>query len=91
MADSRRVLTAYTEVDNALMGHLEKDEPLAHAVLATQLEHTDKLCGNWPLPNDSRIKDAFYPELQNALLGRKDAKSALDEASRKVARELRRA
>ena len=91
MADSRRILTGYTEVDKVLMARVEKDEPLAYAVLKTQLEHTDKLCGNWPLPNDSRIKDAFYPELQNALLGRKDAKSALDEASRKVTRELRRA
>jgi ABC-type glycerol-3-phosphate transport system substrate-binding protein len=91
MADSRRILTALTEVDKALMARLEKEEPLAHAVLATQLAYTDKLCGNWPLPNDSRVKDAFYPELQNALLGRSDAKTALNEASRKVARELRRA
>jgi ABC-type glycerol-3-phosphate transport system substrate-binding protein len=91
MADSRRILTAYTEVDNVLMARLEKDEPLAYAVLKTQLEHTDKLCGNWPLPNDSRIKDAFWPEVQNAVLGRKDAKTAMDDASRKVTRELRRA
>jgi ABC-type glycerol-3-phosphate transport system substrate-binding protein len=49
------------------------------------------MCGNWPLANDSRIKDAFYPELQNALLGRKDAKTAMDDAARKVTRELRRA
>jgi ABC-type glycerol-3-phosphate transport system substrate-binding protein len=91
MADSRRILTAYTEVDNVLMERLETAEPLAHAVLATQLEHTDKLCGNWPLPNDSRIKDAFWPEVQNAVLGRKDAKTALDDASKKVTRELRRA
>jgi ABC-type glycerol-3-phosphate transport system substrate-binding protein len=91
MALSRRILTAYTEVDQELMTKLAKDEPLAHAVMQTQLEHTDKLCGNWPVANDSRVKDAFYPELQNALLGRKDAKSALKEADRKVARELRRA
>ncbi|HXC28122.1 MAG TPA: sugar ABC transporter substrate-binding protein [Stellaceae bacterium] len=91
MADSRRILTAYTEVDKNLLARLEKDEPLAHAVIQTQVEHTDKLCGNWPLASDSRVKDAFYPALQNALLGRSDAKSALDEASRKVARELRRA
>jgi ABC-type glycerol-3-phosphate transport system substrate-binding protein len=91
MADSRRILTAYAEVDKTLVARLQKEEPLAYAVMATQLEHTDKLCGNWPLPNDSRVKDAFYPELQNALLGRKVAKSALDEANRKVTRELRRA
>ncbi len=73
------------------MARVQKDEPLAYAVLQTQLEHTDKLCGNWPLPNDSRIKDAFWPEVQNAVLGRKDAKTAMDEASKKVAREMRRA
>jgi ABC-type glycerol-3-phosphate transport system substrate-binding protein len=90
MADNRRILTGYTDVDNELMTRVQKEEPLAYAVLKTQLEHTDKLCGNWPLPSDSRVKDAFYPELQNALLGRKDAKTAMKEATRKVARELRR-
>ena len=91
MAESRRVLTAYTDVDNELMARVQKEEPLAYIVLKTQIEHTDKLTGNWPLPNDSRIKDALYPELQNALLGRKEAKKALDDATRKVTRELRRA
>jgi ABC-type glycerol-3-phosphate transport system substrate-binding protein len=91
MADNRRILTGYTEVDNVLMARVQKEEPLAYAVLKTQLEHTDKLCGNWPLPSDSRVKDAFYPELQNALLGRKDPKTAMKNATRKVARELRRA
>jgi ABC-type glycerol-3-phosphate transport system substrate-binding protein len=91
MADSRRILTAYTDVDKELMARVQKDEPLAYAVLQTQLEHTDKLCGNWPLPNDSRIKDAFWPEVQNAVLGRKDARTAMADASRKVTRELRRA
>jgi ABC-type glycerol-3-phosphate transport system substrate-binding protein len=91
MADTRRVLTACTEVDKTLMARLQNEEPLAYTVLKTQVEHTDKFCGNWPLPNDSRIKDALYPELQNALLGRKDVKTALDDATRKVTRELRRA
>jgi ABC-type glycerol-3-phosphate transport system substrate-binding protein len=49
------------------------------------------MCGNWRLGNDSRIKDAFWPEFQNAVLGRKDAKTALADAERRVARELRRA
>ncbi len=91
MADSRRILTGYTDVDKELMSRVQKDEPLAYSVLQTQLEHTDKLCGNWPLPNDSRIKDAFWPEIQNAALGRKEPKAAMDAASRKVERELRRA
>jgi ABC-type glycerol-3-phosphate transport system substrate-binding protein len=91
MADNRKVLTANVEVDQRLMEAVRKSEPLAAAVLQTQLDYTDKLCGNWPLADDSRVKDAFYPELQNALLGRKDAKSAIKEADRKVSRELRRA
>lgn len=91
MASTRKVLTANTEVDKELMADEEKRDPLSAAVLRTQLEHTDKMCGNWPLANDSRVKDAFWPELQNALLGRKDAKTALADADRKVKRELRRA
>ena len=91
MADSRRILTAYTEVDDVLMKRLEHEEPLAYAVLKTQLEYTDKLTGNWPLANDSRIKDAFWPEIQNAVLGRKEPKAAMDDAAKKVQRELRRA
>ena len=39
--------------------------------------------------NDSQIKDAFWPEFQSALLGRKDAKAALADAKRKVERVLR--
>ena len=60
-------------------------------MLKTQLENTDKMVGNWRLGNDSRIKEAFWPELQNVLLGRKDAKTALADAERKIARELARA
>ena len=70
---------------------LAKDDPLVYQVLKTQLEHTDKMTGNWRFGNDSRIKEAFWPEVQSALLGRKDAKSALADADRRVARELTRA
>ena len=90
-SSNRRILTGITAIDRALMTRLEREEPLAAAVLKTQYEHTDRQCGNWPLANDSRIKDAFWPELQNALLGRKDARTALADADRRVARELRRA
>ena len=53
-------------------------------MLSTQLEHTDKMCGNWRLGNDSRVKDGFWPEFQSAMLGRKDAKTALADAERRV-------
>jgi ABC-type glycerol-3-phosphate transport system substrate-binding protein len=89
-AGIRRVLTANIEADKACLASLKEEDPLAHAVLETQLEHTDKMTGNWPLANDAQIKDAFWPELQNGLLGRKDAKTALAAAERAVTRVLRR-
>lgn len=91
LATQRRILTGNTAVDNALLASLRTADPTVHAVLTTQLEHTDKMVGNWPLANDSRIKDAFWPELQNALLGRKPARQALADAERRVTRELSRA
>ena len=49
------------------------------------------MVGNWRTPLDSRIKDAFWAELQNALLGRKPAGRALADAERRVQREIDRA
>jgi ABC-type glycerol-3-phosphate transport system substrate-binding protein len=89
-AQSRRILTANNEADKACLAAVKADDPLAFAVLQTQLEHTDKLCGNWPLANDAQVKEAFWPEFQNAVLGRKDAKTALADAERAVTRVLRR-
>jgi ABC-type glycerol-3-phosphate transport system substrate-binding protein len=89
-AQSRRLLTGNVEADKALLDAIKADDPLAHAVLQTQLEETDKMTGNWPLANDAQVKDAFWPEFQNAVLGRKDAKTALGDAERAVARVLRR-
>ena len=85
------VLTGNKTVDKAILAKFEKDDPLAFQVLKTQVEHTDKMCGNWRLGNDSRVKDAFWPEFQSAMLGRKDAKTALADAERRVSRELKRA
>jgi ABC-type glycerol-3-phosphate transport system substrate-binding protein len=89
-AQSRRLLTGNVEADKALLEAMKADDPLAHAVLQTQLEQTDKMTGNWPLANDAQVKDAFWPEFQNAVLGRKNAKTALADAERAVARVLRR-
>jgi ABC-type glycerol-3-phosphate transport system substrate-binding protein len=87
---NRKLVTGNVGVDARNLAELEKNDPLVHAILKTQLEHTDKMVGNWRLGNDSRVKEAFWPELQNVLLGRKDAKTALADAERKVARELKR-
>jgi ABC-type glycerol-3-phosphate transport system substrate-binding protein len=86
----RRILTGNIAADKTGLEKVKTDDPLAHAVLLTQLEHTDKMCGNWPLPNDAQVKDAFWSEIQNAVLGRKDAKTALADAERAVTRVMRR-
>jgi len=86
-----RVLTGNSAIDKAYLAKVQQEDPLGYDVLKTQLEQTDKMCGNWRLGNDSRIKDAFWPEFQNAVLGRKEPKTAMSDAERKVARELKRA
>lgn len=91
LAERRKLVTGNVAVDKATLAKLEKDDPTVYTVLKTQLEHTDKMTGNWRFGNDSRIKEAFWPEVQSALLGRKDAKTALADAERKMARELTRA
>ena len=48
------------------------------------------MTGNWRFGNDSRVKEAFWPEVQSALLGRKDAKTALADADRLMTRVLAR-
>jgi len=91
LATRRKLVTGNVAVDKASLAQLQKDDPVVYTVLKTQLEHTDKMTGNWRFGNDSRIKEAFWPEIQNAVLGRKDAKTALADAEKKVARELTRA
>ncbi|MCC6720411.1 MAG: extracellular solute-binding protein [Acetobacteraceae bacterium] len=91
LARTASVLTGNRTVDQAQLARLQKDDPAAYDVLKTQFEFTDKMCGNWRLGNDSRVKDAFWPEFQSAVLGRKTPKAALADAERRVARELRRA
>ncbi len=90
LAERRKLVTGNVAVDKASLVKLQKDDPTVYEVLKTQLEHTDKMTGNWRFGNDSRIKEAFWPEVQSALLGRLDAKTALANADRKVTRELTR-
>ncbi len=86
----RKVLTGNIASDKTTLDKMKVDDPLAAAVLQTQLEQTDKLTGNWRLANDSRVKDAFYPEIQNAVLGRKSPADAIKDAEGKVNRVLGR-
>jgi ABC-type glycerol-3-phosphate transport system substrate-binding protein len=90
-ATERKVLTGNTKTDLAVLQEMKATDPLAEQVLRTQIEMTDKQVGNWPVATDSQLKEAFFPELQSAMLGRVSAKDALAEAERKVNRVLRRA
>jgi ABC-type glycerol-3-phosphate transport system substrate-binding protein len=83
-------LTGDKVTNQELFKYFEKNIPDVVPVLKTQLEHLDKLCGNWPAAKDAEIKEAFYPELQSALLGQKSAKDALASAEKKVNRVLRK-
>ena len=84
-----KVLTGFTDVDRTLLTEMATQDPLGAKVLDTQLQFTDRMCGNWRLGNDSQVKDAFWPELQGALLGNRGAKPAMAEARRKMDRVLR--
>jgi len=83
-------LTGDKIVNQQLFDYFAKNIPALVPVLKTQLENLDKLCGNWPVAKDAEIKEAFYPDLQSALLGQKSASAALADAERKVNRVLRK-
>lgn len=85
---TRKVLTGVTKVDARLLDHFQREDPLAATVLRTQVEHLDRLVATWPQAKDAQVKEAFYAELQAAVLGRKKAADALAEAERKVNRIL---
>jgi len=84
------ILTGDKKANEKLMDHFSENNPAVVPALRTQLQNLDKLVGNWPVARDAQVKEAFYPELQAALLGSKSAKEALDEAEKKVNRVLSR-
>ncbi len=88
MADNFTILTLHEAVDEALIAGL--DDPLKAATLELSLANMDKQTGNWVTPLDARIKDAFWPDIQAALLGQRDPAEAIADAENKVNRVLRR-
>jgi ABC-type glycerol-3-phosphate transport system substrate-binding protein len=88
MADTFTILTLHEAVDQALIAGM--DDPLKAATLELSLANMDKQTGNWVTPLDARIKDAFWPDIQAALLGQRDPAEAIADAERKVNRVLRR-
>lgn len=89
-ATTRRIFTANKAADAACLAQVKGEDSLAYDVLKTQMADTDKMVGNLPLPNDGQMQAAFWPEIQNALLGRKTPKQALADAERAVVRVMRR-
>lgn len=89
MADTFTILTLNESVDEQLIAGL--DDPLKQRTLELSLANMDKATGDWVTPLDNQIKEAFWPELQAALLGQKDPQEAIDAAEQKVNRVLRRA
>jgi len=89
-SDRLKVLSGSNTADERLLEGLQKDDPLAFKVLQTQVEETDKQVGNWAVASDARVKDAFWPPIQAALLGQTDPAEAIANAERAVNRALRR-
>jgi len=83
-------LSGDKQTNEKLLAYFAEKIPVVVPALKTQLADLDKLTGNWPIAKDAQVKEAFYPELQAALLGDKSAKEALDEAEKKVNRVLTR-
>ena len=88
MADTFTILTLNNAVDEALIAKL--DNPLKKETLELSLANMDKQTGNWVTPLDARIKDAFWPPIQAALLGQRDPAEAIADAESQVNRVLRR-
>ncbi|MFQ5971319.1 MAG: ABC transporter substrate-binding protein, partial [Alphaproteobacteria bacterium] len=90
MADTFTILTLNKNVDEQLIARIEQEDPLKADTLRLSLENMDRATGNWVTPKDARIKEAFWPPIQAALLGQKDPAEAIAEAERNVNRALRR-
>ncbi len=88
MADTFTILTLNETVDAELIADTE--DPLKQETLELSLANMDKATGDWVTPLDARIKEAFYPELQAALLGQKDPAEAIEAAESNVNRVIRR-
>lgn len=90
---ARRItrVTGNIAADEALMGDLAEEDPIGLEIQQTMLDSPEKAAGGWKTPLDARLKEAFWPEIQAALLGQKDAQEALDTAEERVNRVLRRA
>ena len=90
MADTFSLLTLNKAVDDKLIAKLRTESPLKAKSLELVGQNLDKMTGYLLTPKEARVKDAFWSEVQPALLGQVDPKAALQKAEDKVNRALRR-
>jgi ABC-type glycerol-3-phosphate transport system substrate-binding protein len=60
------------------------EDPIRAKVLQTELEVTDRFTGVLKIPQNERVKEAVYRQIQKAVFGEVDPKQALAEAERDV-------
>lgn len=77
-------------IDEALLEELSTSDPTGYDVMNAQRSNLDQLTATWNSPLDAKLKEAFWPDIQSALLGQKDPQQALEDAERKVNRILKR-
>ncbi len=90
MANNFTILTLNKDVDQELIASVGQDDPLKAKTLELSLQNMDRATGNWVTPKDARIKEAFWPTIQAALLGQTDPATAIADAERSVNRVLSR-
>ena len=89
-AETFNVLTLHKQVDKDMLAKVKDEDPLKYEALNVTSSSIGKVPGYWMNPKDAKVKDAFWPEIQQALLGQKEPAEAIADAERKVNRVLRR-
>lgn len=90
MSETFSILTLNPKVDDKLIARFRQENPLKAKVLELTARNLDKITGYWKTPKEARVKDAFWTEVQPALLGEAEPKAALARAEEKVNRALSR-
>lgn len=90
MSATFSILTLNKNVDPKLIEKFSAEAPLKADILKLAGSKLDKITGYIKSPKEARIKDAFWTEIQPALLGQVDPQTALDNAESAVNRVLSR-
>ena len=92
LGTAKRIIrtTGNKNADEQLQDYLAKEDPVGFDIMKAQSASLDKLTAAWKTPLDAKIKEAFWPDFQSALLGEEDPQKAINNAERKVNRVLQR-